>query len=546
MVKLLSELPVGAKVVDKDTKYNDAPIVWLVGGHDHYAQGQTVLVSEKIITLKTFDAKEASNADNNRKTSGNNRYSVSNIRQWLNSDKASWYTPQHSADAPPTNGNVLSNYNEYDAEPGFLTNFSVGLRIALQNTSLTVAKNTATDGGGSEIVTDKVFLLSNTEVGLANENGIAEGKLLPVFTTADKSRLAYPTAEAVILSEYSNTNLGTKKAWEYWLRTPVASYSHHTRYVSKSGTLDYISAYYSNIGIRPALNISSAIKVSDNANSNGEYEIIWSYLTPSDHTDLGNVTDNTSILKYTPIAYPVGTTVTEKINGVTVGTKTIISGTEYTVSATLAQWDTVKYGRYKDTLGGKNVVTLEVSTGEVYTYPFTKTLPTTAKTNDVLVAVNDMLNTAMPSHKKKIVDAIGDKAIIGGTGTLEDIASAIENISIESMGGVKFAKGTTSGIDEKMPNMPTGLNNYKVKVTGLSFTPDLVIVTQTYQNSSDKSPIIYRRKFNTLHAYYNLYSAEQSSTTYAAEIKEVLNGFELPTRSWDNTYRWIAFGFEDF
>jgi len=465
MARLLSSLPVGAKVVDPNTKYNGKPITWLVGGHDHYAQGQSVLVSEKIITLKAFDAIEASSTDSNRRAAGNSRYSVSNIRQWLNSDKTSWYSPQHSADAPPSNENVWSGYNDYDTEAGFLTNFSLNMKDALITTSLTTAKNTATDGGGigsSEIVSDKVFLLSTTEFGLSNSTGVSEGKSLPLFNS-DASRMAYPTAEAVSKSEYKNsTSLVASNSWGYWVRSPNGTFSHSVELVHASGARGSYGAYGGDNGVRPALNLSSVIVLSDDVNSNGEYEIIWPYLTPSDRTDLGSVTDNTSILKYTPTAYPAGTTVTEKINGIVVGTKTIINDTEYTVSATVTQWNAVKYGKYKDTLGNKNVVTLEVSTGEIYTYPFTKTLPTTAKTNDVLVAVNDMSNTAMPSHKKKLVDAIGNKATIGGTGTLEDIAKAIESISVESMGGMKTAKGTFT---TSMDNKP------KVSVRGLAFKP---------------------------------------------------------------------------
>ncbi|MFD2867462.1 DUF6273 domain-containing protein [Kurthia populi] len=276
MSQRLTALPVGAKVKDSQTSYNGKPIVWQVGGHNHYASGQTVLVSEKIISLKAFDAIEASNTDSNRKNYGNNRYAHSNLRQWLNSAVTSWYAAQHSADAPPTNANVWSNYNEYDQEKGFLANFSANLRNALIPTSLTVAKNTVTDGGGSETVTDKVFLLSNTEVGLANENSIAEGKLLPLFTTADSSRLAYPTAEAVSKSEYKDTtSLTTSKAWYYWLRSPSAGYSSLVRSVYLSGALSNDNAYSGVYGVRPALNLSSDILVSDSVDSDGAYTIVW-------------------------------------------------------------------------------------------------------------------------------------------------------------------------------------------------------------------------------------------------------------------------------
>lgn len=529
MAKLLSSLPVGAKVVDNGTKYNGKPITWLVGGHNHYVQGQTVLVSEKIITIKAFDAKESDNTDSDRRLFGNNRYSLSNLRQWLNSGIDNWFNPQHSVDVLPNKYTVEDMYNAYAEESGFLTNFSTELRNQLQNTSLTVAKNTITDGGGKETVTDKVFLLSNTEVGLSNENGIVEGKRLALFTTASSSRLAYPTAEAVSKSGYKDTtNLTTLKPWFYWLRSPQAGHSSRARDVDLSGALHSTHAFSSSTGVRPALNLSSVIEVSDNVNNNGEYEVIWSYLTPSDSTDLGSVTDNTSILKYTPTAYPASTTVTEKINGVVVGTKTIVNDTEYTVSATTAQWNAVKYGKYIDTLGNKNVVTLEVSIGEVYTYPFTKVLTSTAKTNDVLVAVNDMSNTAMASHKKKLVDAIGNKATIGGTGTLEDIAKAIDGINVESLGGRKMAKGTTVNY--------SGTNPFTI--TGLGFVPRTVIA------------------FSTLKAEYAMQSLEFEgnhmvrtviigSEVYIMDrnLKEGNYGFSIyfASSTTNSTISWVAF-----
>lgn len=243
---------------------------------------------------------------------------------------------------------------------------------------------------------------------------------------------------------------------------------------------------------------------------------------------LGNISDFTNVLKYTLSHYPTNTTVTEKINGVTVGTKTIISGTEYTVSATTAQWNAVKFGKYKDMLGNKNVVTLEVSNGEIYTYPFTKTLPTTAKTNDVLVAVNDMSNIAMPSHKKKLVDAIGDKATVGGTGSLEDIAKAIESISIEGMGGMKIATGTfkTDG-------------SAKASVRGLSFTPKGIV----FQGPNDGTAwgVVFR---DTFHPSIGNVSFGQngSGTKVSVSMTPVEGGFDVETGYTVELYNFVVFG----
>ena len=254
MPKLLSSLPVGAVVKDTGTTYNGQPILFKVMEHGHAGDpaGSTALVAKNIITLKCFDAIEAGNSDNNRKQYGNNRWLHSNLRQWLNSTAAAgaWYAAQHTADAPPTNANVWTNYNEYDQEAGFLTNFSENMRAALLTVTKRVAKNTVTDGGGYEDVTDKIFCLSNTEVGLTNENSVAEGSIYALFNTASE-RMAYPTAEAVSRSEYQNDGLAASKTWYYWLRTPHAGYSYHARRVYTDGTLGNLHAYGGGNGVRP-------------------------------------------------------------------------------------------------------------------------------------------------------------------------------------------------------------------------------------------------------------------------------------------------------
>lgn len=68
----------------------------------------------------------------------------------------------------PTNANVWSNYNEYDAEAGFLAGFSANFIAALLTTTHTVGKATV-DGGGTESCADKIFLATCTEVGLSGD-----------------------------------------------------------------------------------------------------------------------------------------------------------------------------------------------------------------------------------------------------------------------------------------------------------------------------------------------------------------------------------------
>lgn len=294
MSKTLGSLPNGALVKDTGTLYYGKPIVWKIAdkGHTGYPSGSVTLITEKIITLKCVDAKESGNSDTNRRSYGNNRYSLSNIDRWLNSDAAAgrWWAATHSADAAPTNANVWSNYNEYDAQAGFLNGFSANMKAALLNTTITVAKNTVTDGGGSETITRKLFLASTTEVGLPNENSIAEGSKLAIFSD-NNSRLAYPTAEAVSNSEYKTSNLAAGSPWWWYLRTPYASNSYYVRHVYTDGALSYAPAYNGYGGVRPLCNLKSEILVSDNTDSTGAYTIIWNQppTTPGSLTMPGTV-----------------------------------------------------------------------------------------------------------------------------------------------------------------------------------------------------------------------------------------------------------------
>jgi hypothetical protein len=280
MSKQLSTLPVGAIVKSVNTKYNGAVIRFKVG---RQASDRVGLVTERIISLKCFDAKEPSNSNSDRRNYGNNRAAVANLLQWLNSAAGAgqWYSAQHSADAPPNNANVLSNYNEYEAEAGFLNGFEQDFRDALLNDTITVAKS-STDGGGSEQITRKVRLLTRTEVSGDTENGTAEGTKWPIFTD-NNSRLAYPTAEAVSKSEYKTSSLSSSQPWWWWLLTPIAGSAGNVRNVNSDGRLGNGSAGAGYGGVRPALFLAPDTPVSDTTDTDGAYIIQWNQppTTPS-------------------------------------------------------------------------------------------------------------------------------------------------------------------------------------------------------------------------------------------------------------------------
>ena len=251
MSQTLGSLPVGAKIKEKDTKYLGVPIVWLKADSDHtdYPSGSTTLITEKIIARRALDAKEPSNSDSNRKNYGNNKYSVSNIDQWLNSDAAAgaWYSARHSADqAPNSTSNVSAN--PYSAKAGFLSEFSPAFKKALLDNTLKVALNTVTDGGNYETITRKVFLASRAETFGSAENSVMEGSLLALFAeNTNAVRVAYQGQTTV-------QDGGTAgSAWYWWLRTPSSSYSYRVRGVFSDGALGHINAYLGTGGRAPAL-----------------------------------------------------------------------------------------------------------------------------------------------------------------------------------------------------------------------------------------------------------------------------------------------------
>lgn len=97
MPRKISSLAVGAKVCDPLSKYYGVPVYFLVADKNHtgYPANSTTLITEKIIALKCFDATE-SGGDSSRQSYGNNRWSLANLRQWLNKSGTNWFVAQHS------------------------------------------------------------------------------------------------------------------------------------------------------------------------------------------------------------------------------------------------------------------------------------------------------------------------------------------------------------------------------------------------------------------------------------------------------------------
>ena len=281
MAQSLNNLPIGAKI--KLGKYSvngevAEQIIWMVVAKNHsstpaYPTNAITLITEKIIDLRAFDAAEPNNTDSNRKSSGNNDYSVSNIDQWLNEDKVAWYVARHSADQSP-NGTYTLQGTAYDARPGFLSNFTSNEKNAILNTTIRVAKYSYT----TEDITRKVFLPSVTEIGLTVSE-IIDGSMWAYFESNGVRRTSLtPQCYRNTLSQSKPS--GETAYWQYWVRSASYSTTQSVFYVSQDGGYGTMAAFMGGFGVRPAINLSSALSISDTMDGDGCYNIIWNAAPP--------------------------------------------------------------------------------------------------------------------------------------------------------------------------------------------------------------------------------------------------------------------------
>ena len=221
--------------------YNDesgiitGPIEFEVVGVNHHkdiydeSKPTITLMSKNVIRNAAFDANEPNNplydeaADQLlRANGGNNRWSVSNIRQWLNSERAAneWFTPQHEYDAAPIADNIwyedgtYVEYGSYADEAGFLAGFSDEVKqhfATVKNKTTLCNADKMSLSKDFEETEDKVFLPSYTEMGYGNsDDNNPEGSYLDkMFKDNDSKRKS------------------GADTCGYWMRTPYPAFTDY-------------------------------------------------------------------------------------------------------------------------------------------------------------------------------------------------------------------------------------------------------------------------------------------------------------------------------
>ena len=352
----LGSLPIGAKIKVPHSVIGDIVFLKCDQNHEGYPENSTTLITDSIILFRPFDAKEPKNDTfaQERNNYGNNRYSVSNIDQWLNSSASAgnWYSPQHAKDQAPDSRSV-ANQNFYAADAGFLRGFNTLFTAALKDTTITAARSKTEDGGGYDTLTRKVFLPSKAELFNQAENSIMEGSLLQYFQeNTDSIRIAKISnycaednnKRAAQLTKPNQYLLNAGDNGGYWLRTPQASHGSNVRYVNTRGLLSQDSAFSAyEGGIRPLCNLDSNTFVSDQPASDGTYQIQDPPMEISGNDDPLGTFVFPFVYKYN-ILNATDVTVVETLNQTQARSYTAAGDEEQTFALTNELWATVPNG----------------------------------------------------------------------------------------------------------------------------------------------------------------------------------------------------------
>lgn len=264
----IADLPIGALVKDVNSTFLGKPIIWKIidKNHEGYPNNSVTLISDRILALRVFDTEEPN-------YNLNNRYSLSNIRQWLNSDAEAgqWYVAQHDTDLPPSSEYL--DYDTYADDPGFLNGFSEDFKNVLLTTDLVVFLDAAsTTNTATEIVTDKVFLISGSEVGLTLSNGLTDGTLFPIFNEKN-DKIAYCTPEAIADSNYFGKPDDDTTGCNWWTRTSRGANKNSASIVTDEGGQGIWFVDSHDVGVRPLCNIPISTRVSKTVDEDGCYTL---------------------------------------------------------------------------------------------------------------------------------------------------------------------------------------------------------------------------------------------------------------------------------
>ena len=230
---LLGSLKAGDTIVFGT--YNGTKIKWTIFDTLDKEKGFVTVGSlaspaDRMIFDQPENASGNPNPISQRKSYGNNRYYLSNIRQWLNSNKPKneWWTASHDYDTAPS----------YKSWNGFMYEITDYEKSIIVPKSVKCILDT-NDGGGSETMTDYFFLCSSYAMG---------------------GEVMYPLEDEHIYEWVEGVGANNRKFEDnYWCRTiNGTSSSSQLRYFYSSGGLNGCNANINGSSVRPFSQLSTS------------------------------------------------------------------------------------------------------------------------------------------------------------------------------------------------------------------------------------------------------------------------------------------------
>ncbi|MDK7664385.1 hypothetical protein [Cytobacillus oceanisediminis] len=340
--------------------------------------------------------------------------------------------------------------------------------------------------------------------------------------------------DVFVISDYIDTaTIGVRR-----MRNGENSFSSWQTY---SNTGNYPSALYD-----PTLNFTEPLFIYKGTAKVG-FKGTWVVTNISvPQGSLGQVSDKNNLLTYSITTDGTMGPITEKVNGVTVGTKTATSGQSLTVGLTQEQWDAIRFGKYADATGVQNILTIEMGS-EKWTYTFNKMPAADADLISVAKVFKDYAETVDPARRALMAAVIRSK---GGnaldSADWETMVQAVEGIQArkKASGTVTsdalnttytYSNGTTGGFPSAVV---TGLGFKPTKITLKAYVGGIEYIVLYEEMGGGLYPKLAKISTFNASAYststYNLKAdVSPASVVYGSFKLPVLGGY---------TYAWEAEG----
>lgn len=235
---------------------------------------------------------------------------------------------------------------KYDFEGDYLSSIDSKLQPYILTPTLPIAAGASI---GATTITKKVFLLSITETGATTLSN-------------DGSKLSYFSDNSSRIARYGN---GQAEIW--WTRSPVSGDSNYVFCVGASGDWGGSFAGRSD-GVRPTFIIDSSLLVDENGYIHVNRPPVISSSLGASGTDLGEKKDVFNVTY--SVSNPDGNalTVTEKIDNVTVNTRTNISSDSLLTFSNLNDLTS-----FQKILNGEHTLEIIANNGKEISFTFTFT-----------------------------------------------------------------------------------------------------------------------------------------------------------------------------